>query len=476
MRTCAKASSFIVLTLVLCLLLLTPQLCRADTVSSGPLSFQTSNQSMWSSGTDAVNYQIFNVNQPINVNDTLGSISTTTFCILGSCVDTGSYGVQVGANINGNVGANLNLTLTAGSVNAAVPVNVALGFPSTVATNTPFNITSSGLFQPGASLTTQSPGINLSMNVITNLAGGISAEECFGGCASQAVSVNTNGPKTTNLFTTNLLGLGLGKSFNISPYFVAEADLAPYVGTSATTTASSDASTPLTLSSSALAKSPFIAFNADVTNAIAAGLRAVGVPLPNLDGSFATATGTTVNYDLVRFLAGVGLNATQSFTLSATPEVAYAIQDVGSNPQTFTTNPMPVGSAFTYSIPSGDTAADVTPIYSMEGSLANTTGVVPTINLEVQALGLQYGSIGVQHLLDLQYPIPLNGLEADFFNQDFALQGWNTIHGTQFDITATNPTPPAPEPPTLLLLGASLLLMTCLLRYCIQAKVLDHHV
>lgn len=474
MHTWPKASSFIVLTFVLCLRLLTPQLCRADTVDS--VNFQTSNQSMWSSGvTTAVNYQIFNVNQPVSVNDTFGSISGGgSICFFGSCISTGSYGVKIGANINGTVGANLNLTLTAGSVNAAVPVNVALGFPSTVATNTPFNITSSGFFQPGASLTTQSPGVLLSMNATANLAGSISAKECFGNCANQGTSLSTNGSQTTNLFTKDLANSVLGKSISISPYLVADFNVAPYVGTSATTTAPADATSPLRLSSSAVAKTPFFSLNADITNAIAAGLRAVGVPLPNLDGSFPTATGTTVTYDLFRFLAGVGLNSTQSFTLTATPEVAYAIQDIGSNPQGFTTNPMPVGTPFAISIPAGDTAADVTPIYSMGAGLTNVTGVVPAINLEFQALSLKYGSLGIPNLVNLQFPIPFNNLETDFFNQNFPLLGWNTIHGTPFQITATIAT--VPEPPTLLLLGASLLLMAGLLRHRNQAKVLGHQV
>jgi hypothetical protein len=427
-------------------------------MNSGPLNFQTSNQSMWSSGvTTAVNYQIFNVDLPVNVNQNFGDIHQTQICFFGSCYSTGSYGVQINAAIKGDIGANLNLTLTAGDVNAAVPVNVTLGFPSTVANNTPFNITSSGLFQPGATLTSDSPGILLKLNASANLSGGITGEACAVSCVGPlGPTLNINGTK--NLLTTNLLGIPLGTSFHVSPYFVAEADAAPYVGTSATTTAPADAATPLTLSSSAVAKSPFFSMNADTTNAIAA---AFGIP--PLDGSYDLG-GTTLNYDLFRFLAGIGLNSTQAFTLSATPEVAYSVQDIGSNPQSFTSAYMPVGSPYTFSIPVGDTAADVTPMYSMMANLTNETGVVPAINLEFQALGLKYGSIGINSLVDLICPIPLNNLDFNFFNQNFPLLGWNTVQGTPFEITATNPTAAVPEPPTLLLVGAGLLLMASLLR------------
>jgi hypothetical protein len=465
-----KGLSLLVLTFVFLLALVTPQLCRAD--SSDSLNFQTSDQSMWISGlTNAVNYQIFNVDQPVSVNDTFGGISTTSICFLfGSCISTGSYGVQVGANISGDVGANLNLTLTGGSVNAAVPVNVSLGFPSTVASDTTFDITSSGLFQPGASLTTQSPGVILSMNATADLAGSISGEACAGGCVSQAASVNTNGPQTVNVFTTDLASVALGTSIHISPYVVLQLDDAPYVGTSAKTTATADAGNPLTLSSSALGKSPFVSINADIGNLIAAGL---GLPPP--DGSFPLGP-ATLSYNLFEFLGGIGLDSTQSFTLTATPEVAYSVQDIGSDPQSFTTTPMPVGSTNSFSIPAGDTAALVTPTYSMAASLTNDSGLVPAINLEFSALGLKYASIGISHLVDLSLPIPFNGLEATVFNDTFPLVGWNTVEGTPFEITATNPTAGVPEPPTLFLLGAGLLLMACFSRRRYQAKVLGHQV
>src|SRR4029077_19629495 len=177
-----------------------------------------------------------------------------------------------------------------------------------------------------------------------------------------------------------------GTSIHISPYVVLQLDDAPYVGTSAKTTATADAGNPLTLSSSALGKSPFVSINADIGNLIAAGL---GLPPP--DGSFPLGP-ATLSYNLFEFLGGIGLDSTQSFTLTATPEVAYSVQDIGSDPQSFTTTPMPVGSTNSFSIPAGDTSALVTPTYSMAASLTNDSGLVPAINLEFSALGLKYAS------------------------------------------------------------------------------------
>ena len=469
MHVYKRTLSLVVLTFLFFLGLLTPpQSCRADTVDSGPLNFQTTGQSMWNSGQAAlVNYQIFNVDQPVSVNDTIGSISTTCISFLGTCYPTGSYGVQINANINGHIGANMNLTLTGGDVNAAVPVNVTLGFPGTVANNTPFNITSSGLFQPGASLASESPGALLKLDVSANLSGGITGEACLGGCgATVGPTFNINGTK--NLFTTNLVADLVGKTFPISPYFFATAAAAPYVGTSATTTAQADAATPLTLSSSAVATSSFLSINADISNAIAAAFG-----MAPLDGSVPLG-GTSLSYDLFKFSAGVGLNSTQAFTLSATPEVGYIINEIGSNPQTLFSGNMPVGTPYSFSIPTGDTAADVTPQYLMMANLTNETGVVPAINFDFSALGLKYAGLGIPHLLDLPFSIPLNGLNVNFVDQTFPLLGWNTIQGTPFEITATNPTAAVPEPPTLFLVGAGFLLMAGLLRRLNHARAIGH--
>ena len=480
MRTCAKASSFIVLTFVFFLRLLTPQLCRADNISSGPLNFQTSNQSMWSSGvTNAVNFQLFNANLPININNTLGSITTTTVCfpafLGGGCVDTGSFGAQVSVNMNADLRATSNLTLTGGSVNATLPVNVTLGFPGAVANNTPFNITASGFFQPGASLTTQSPGVNLSMDLFGSSQGGsIQAEACVVGCVGPA-TVNiptTNGTVTTNVFNTNIISDLVGKTVDLTPPsgdVVAQFGI-PYVNTSAQTSLPVDATTPLTLQSQAVGSTPFVSVNADLTN-IAATL----LGLPPLNNSFNVGT-TTISYNLLQFLAGIGLNATQAFSLAATPEVAYRLTTIGPNPVTTIFNPEPLGTPQSFIIPTGATGVDVTPFYSMVADLTNQTGVVPAFELQLNALKFNVGGLQLPYLLNENFPFPINSLNLNLFDQNFPLLGFNTIQGTAFEITATNPTAPVPEPPTLLLLGAGFLLMGGLLRRRYQAKVLGHQV
>jgi hypothetical protein len=439
---------------VLVLGALAPAFCRGGTLNSGNLNFQTSNQSMWSPGADATTYPIFSVDQSLNFNQSFGGIQQTQICFFGSCVPTGYQGAQITASINGDIGANLNMTLTGGSVNAAVPVNVTLGFPSTVSNNTPFNITSSGLFQPGASLNTFSPGVDLSMNVLGNLSGGINGQVCVVACASGGVNFTTNGPQTLNLFTTNLAGV-LNKSINISPYLVAQIGF-PYVNTSGTPGVqpfpSSCPSPCLTIGSNGVSKS-FFSLQANISNIIATGL---GLPFPS--GSFGVGS-VSVNYTLFQFLAGLGLDSTQAFTLTATPEVSYAVQYIGSDPLSFTTSNMDVGAPFQLSIPAGDTAADITPSYTMAATLANQTGIVPAIDLTFQALKLSAFGIGTPYLINQGLSFQLNNADIPLFNQNFSLGGWNTVQGNTFEITASTPAVSTPEPGTLTPLGSGLLLL-----------------
>lgn len=479
MRTYPKTSSFIILTFVFFLRLLTPQPCRGDTVTSGPLSFQTSNQSMWSSGiTNAVNFQLFNADLPININQTLGSITTRTICLPvilgGACVNTGSFGAQIGVNVNADLRATSNLTLTGGSVDATLPVNITLGFPGTVANNTPFNITSSGFFQPGASLATQAPGVNLSMDVFGSSHGGsIQAEVCAVSCLGPAglTIPSINGTVTKNVFNTNIVSDLVGKTVDLTPPsndVVAQFGT-PYVHTSAQTSLAANATTPLTLQSHAVGSTPFVSVSADLTN-IAATL----LGLPPVNGSFNVGT-TSIGYNLIQVLAGLGLNATQAFTLTATPEVAYRLTTIGSHPVTTMFNPEPLGTPQSFIIPTGATGVDVTPFYSMVANLTNETGVVPAFELQLNALKLNVGGIQLPYLLNEPFPFPINNLNLNLFDQNFALRGFNTVQGAPFEID-TNPPAATPEPATLLLLGAGFLLMGGLSRHRNPAKVLGHPV
>lgn len=447
--------------LVPCLLvavLATATLCRADGISVDSVSFTTANQSVWGPGTDAISVPLFSSSTPINLpTETYGSIDQSCITILGTCYPTGSYGVQVTAGLSGSIGASAALTLGGGSVNAQVPVSVTLGFPTTVANNTNFNITSSNLFTPNAELSTAPPGVSMSVDLNANLSGGINATACLGGCSSTSVPLNTGGPQTVNLLNKTLnpnidipLPGDVG-SVTVGTPFEGLAGINSNVSTSGATETIQNGGDPAT---------PFLSVNANVTNILADALE---LPPPAADVDIG---GFSLGYNLFSLTLGNGLSSVQSFTLDATPQVAYNLDYLGSDPSQSTTANMAVGTPYQLSIPNGDYAVDVTPTYSMAAELTNQMGVVEEMNLGFDALSFSIGPLSTPSLFETSLTIPI-GPPLLFSPDQFALGGWNTETGSMFQIDAlggTNPGGTVPEPSTLFLFGAGLLLLVGFLR------------
>jgi hypothetical protein len=424
--------------------MLSPGFSQADTIDSGTLSFQTTNQSMWSSGSAFIfNYNPTLVNIPVNASTSLGP---GTGCVLGVCA-----GYSLDANVSGNVGMNASLAVSGGTVDATLPVNVSLGFPNTVQNNSTVDITSSALFGTG-SLTTASPSVQASLGVFANLKGGISASGCIlVACDSGGTSFNTHNATATlfsvdsRTFPPQTLPLGGSVDLTIG---------APYVQTSGTS------APPISTSGS----SPFLGLNADITN-LAAG--ALGFPPVN--GSINLPLGIGgIDYNLAKLTAGLTLNTTQAFNLTAQPLVAYDVSITGSNPTSFSSGPLAVGSPFSFTIPTGDTAAFVTPTYLMSAMLNNNTGGALSAQLGFSALGLSTSGVfsplgNVGPLVNTSRSFPVTSFSV--FNNTFALQGWNAFQGNTFQIAATStPTSAAPEPGTLTLLGFGMLAMAWFMR------------
>lgn len=116
---------------------------------------------------------------------------------------------------------------------------------------------------------------------------------------------------------------------------------------------------------------------------------------------------------------------------------------------------MDIGTPYSVTIPTGDIAVKVTPTYSMSSPFVNNTGFSPTLNLGLQGPGLGLGTAslpGVMKTFTLGLGSP-NYLSPFSFD----LGGWNSFTGQTFTIDAA--TTATPEPPSLLLLGAGLLLL-----------------
>jgi PEP-CTERM motif len=424
---------------------LTASLCRADGTSSGTLDFQTSDQSMWGSGSAFnFNYDPTLVNIPVSANADFGP-GTTTGCFLGVCA---SAGFDVHAYVSGNVGLNANISVNGGTVNAAVPVNIGLGFPGAVPLDGAVSITSSAMFGTG-SLSTASPTAQASLNAFADLSGGVTAKGCLGGCVSGGTTFNT-GYQSTPIFSINSATQPSG-SVDLG-HDVSLTVTAPYVQTSGTGTSATNS-----LSISTSGSSPFLGLSADVTNLIANGLG-----LPPTSASFNLVPGISVGYNLVDFTAGLSLDTTQAFALNATPMVEYNVSETGSNPLSFSSGLMTVGTPFDFTFADGDTSAVVTPDYLMSATLDNNVGGALSANLGFSALGLTFPGGSAGPLINTGKTFPVTSFSV--FNDMFALMGWNSFVGNSFSIMASPNVTATPEPGTLPLLLMGLLAVATLWR------------
>jgi len=427
-----KTSLVVVCVFTLGLLAALP--AAADTQNNA-LTFQTSGQSMWSTG-NAFNFSasptLFDLN--LNGSKTAGIGSTSGFL---------ATGASITASTSGDFGVGANLNVNGGNVSATVPVNVTLGFPSLVPNATPFNITSSGMFGVGT-LSTASPSIQASVNTFGSLSADLSGKACAVACTSGTiVSVGPFNLGTT-LFSIDskttppqTINLASGVDLNVGFPFVATSGAAGPQGFPP----------PLSISSSG-GPSNFLGLNANLTNMIAA---AVGLPPLSGSGSFGPLS---ASYNLLTISAGLNIGTTQAFNLSATPLVAYNVTEFGANAQNFTTGMMTVGTSFSLSLPNGVTMADITPTYFLSADLMNNTNLALTASAALSALGASLnvsglGGFSVGPAINLSQNFDLGTLNV--FNNTFALEGWNAIEGQTFEIKAT------PEPGTLLLFGSGIL-------------------
>jgi len=364
-----KTSLVVVCVFTLGLLAALP--AAADTQNNA-LTFQTSGQSMWSTG-NAFNFSasptLFDLNLNGSTTAGIGSTSGCPFCL----------GASITASTSGDFGVGANLNVNGGNVSATVPVNVTLGFPSLVPNATPFNITSSGMFGVGT-LSTASPSIQASASLFANNVSGSIGISGFGNIVSLGpFSGNVNlfsiNSATTPLNTT--INLAAGVDLNVGVPFVATSGAAGPQGFPP----------PLSISSSG-GPSNFLGLNANLTNMVAAALG-----LPPLSAStdlgpclFGVCAGSA-SYNLLTISAGLNLGATQAFNLSATPLVAYNVTEFGANAQNFTTGMMAVGTPFSLSLPDGVTMADITPTYFLSADLMNQTDLALSASAALSAIG-----------------------------------------------------------------------------------------
>lgn len=393
------------------------------------VTFQTSGQSIWSSG-PAFTYS-YSASISAGAGFDTGQIGPGVGCdpIFGDC-----YGGYAELSGSASAGLGLNFSVGSGAANSTIPVQIGLGYPTLVAPATPFSVTSSALFGSG-SLNTTSPYLAASANLFGSASLNVSGKACFIGCVSGSTGISGGG--TVNLFSFDTrtqpsasIGLGYGVSLNVT---------APSIGASGTGGNIINAN----------GSSPFLGLNADITD-LATGL----LGLPSTHGSFGVSGLLTVNYNLIDIVDALNLGITQGFSLNSNVMVRYHVVDVGSAPRDFFTPTFSVGTPVNFAIPAGDQHAFITPIYTINASLLNNTGLSLSDCLNVTGLGgdiniLSVADPGFGPLINASQCWPIGSLSV--FDSTFGLGGWNVAQGATFEVTAT------PEPTSLLLLGTGIL-------------------
>lgn len=414
-------------------------LCRADDLTTN-FVLSTSNQAML--GSDQ-SYALFAGDaNSLSASFSFGSISSPgSLCLGSACINTGSYGFQVGAYFDAGVGADLSATVGGGFVSAAVPLGVELGFPHQVATGTPFTVTSAGLFQPGASLTSTAPSTALNMNLTASASYLVSAEGCFGPCASakaQGIAA-ASAPILQDAAVISSAG-------SLGP-FNPSLETTPFSG--------------LSVNSSQIANQT-LTLNASAAGSVLAAQGDLAQPLSNALGFPVTGTlvagPASMSYTLLDVTGDLSLMAGQNLSLSATPEVAYELQGVGAAPFTATTPEMGINDPLPLAIPTGDTAIDVTPYYSMNATLSDSATLQASLSAQLTALGLSFSiggtTISIPPLVNENWQPDI--APVNLISSTQGLGGWDTYTGTSFQINAQTPTP---EPATWLLFASGMLLL-----------------
>lgn len=440
--------------------LVAPASSRADSLTTN-FNFITSNQSIWTGGSvGAHSYTLFNVNNSVNGGGTFGpGISDPTQCFGDAgCISLGKTGFSLTAAGDAMLGADLVATLDGGSIAATVPLQVSLGFPQTVTTNTPFSVTSKGQFEAGAHFDTTAPNVKLSLGLSGMGALSLSAELCgFNQCTNDGVG-GIGSFKVTPLDNFPVIPQG---PLSLGPLALAT-ERFPFTSTHASNSGNQSANAPLFLQSQGSVN--FLTLNADLAN-----LMGKGLGIPTLNGNLNLGGVGNVGYSLFNAGAQIGLQAIQNFSLQAQPSVAYQLNFVGSHPGMRTTGAMLLDQALPLEIPAGDTAVEVTPIYSMHAELADIGEIDPTFNLFASGLSFNVNvpdvSFNAGPLFSQNFNVPIPAVPV--FSNGFALQGWKTFTGQRFLIRAQNSNPgpvPTPEPASLLLLGTGMLLGGLFLR------------
>jgi hypothetical protein len=441
------------------------------------LPFQTTNQSMWETGSQFVlNYSRrwgTSWNSTSAGGPGFRGVTIPGFCIpavvlcdpitgLG-CVeitpekcfdaqDLGTFGSEASASTSGEIALRPNLSVQGGAVNVDYPILVTIGYPDngTLRPGDTFSVTTSFLPTQGTRLTTSSPGARLTLDAIlgANFRSSATVKAGALGTISGTLFDLTIPHSDTQIFNSDSQiargALNAGVSLLLSG--LTRGVLSGHFNELAINTQGG-----LLLGTQSLAsegQANFFNAKVDYTCAFTAG---VGIPCPSQ--RFSLDLGSTGNFSanaqFMDLYHELDFNLYQQFRFNATPKVRLLL----STGQTVDMN---VGETRTLTFPtvSGNAPTNnltVTPTFNLDNTLTNLTQLRIDPTLSFTALNLSYsGSAGGQSLgsfslepfatQSVSFPSPVT--PETLFQDSFPLQGFSPVTTAPFTVVGyTYPRP-----------------------------------
>lgn len=440
--------------------------------TSYSLTFQTSGQDMWNSGSQYMldysqpwgtswnqsssggSYQDITIPgycipKTIQICDPLPPYSCTTVTVPGEqiCfpeIDLGSFGAEASASTDGTVSLQPHLTVRGGGIDVTYPIQVTLGLPADGVLYPGDTYTISTSFVPNgtASLSSSSPSARITLDALLNAHFSSSATvkggDALGTKSGTLFDFSVGSPNPVQIFNSdNPVFLGaVNYGVNAALSKLTEGLVSGSFNQLAINTNGGLASNGTSL----LATGDANFFNASVDYTCAV-LLAAGVPCP--EQNFSLDLGPTANFSanlqILDLFQSVGLGLHQRFQFDPHPKVHLVL----SNGETLDGN---LGDTWarTFPIPADNaTSNDLTimPTFRLDNQFRNTTqlSIDPTLNLvplnvsySGKAAGQDLGSFSLQPVDTLTLPAQVP--PATLFDSTFALPGLQASTGTPASI------------------------------------------
>jgi hypothetical protein len=411
------------------LALVAPRFSYGNSITVSGTS-NTSNQSMWGPGSSfSFNYN-GQVETPSFTGQT-GNMGTGTGCFAGVCAGYDAY-----MSTSAIAGLNVGFGVNSGTVNAAVPVSIDLGAPSTAKPGANFNVTAGGFTFGSGSLSTVGSTVSADAEFFYSAAAGLYGKYCYiTGCDTygsfndiydhfqglELLGFNRDNDGQLRLLGYNysFAGVPIGTSFPISDYGSFQINYPSGPNTSGGGTSFLTSSNVSDLASMTLN----------------VGNLGTLLGLPPLDSDVDVYKGIIgAEYKLLQPDVTLSFSLSQSFAFAPSPSLFLDVQETGQ------IVPLgPNGSASVF-FPAGDTELHITPVIDMGGMLSNNMGLCihPTMDVTGIEFNLKVAgdSVGLYGPL-FQYSHDFGCFgDTSISDQAFNLAGFSQIIGSTFTVSA----------------------------------------